>query len=124
MTLLHWAAAGLASAGVLFALVAVVGILRLPDLLTRMHAASKAGTLGAICTVLAAALFLGEWGVAVRGLLIIVFMFLTAPVAAHMIARAAYTADASAPPAPPPDRDDGSAADTPASWPDDATSTG
>ena len=124
MTLLQWAAAGLASAGVLFALVAVVGILRLPDLLTRMHAASKAGTLGAICTVLAAALFLGDWGVGVRGLLIIIFLFLTAPVAAHMIARAAYTAESSAPAAPASEPDSEAAADTPPSPPNDASPAG
>jgi multicomponent Na+:H+ antiporter subunit G len=75
--------------GALLILIAAVGILRMPDLLTRMHASSKAGTLGTILILAGVALAHGELGIAVRAVLVIAFLFLTAPVAAHVIARAA-----------------------------------
>jgi multicomponent Na+:H+ antiporter subunit G len=77
-------------AGALFCLVASLGILRMPDLLMRMHAATKAGTLGAGLILLAAAFALGSAGAAVRAGAAILFLLLTAPVAAHLIGRAAY----------------------------------
>ncbi len=76
--------------GGLFALLAAVGILRLPDLYTRMQAAAKGGTLGAGLLILSVVIHFNDLGVAVRGTLVIVFLFLTAPIAAHMIGRAAY----------------------------------
>ena len=74
-----------------FMLLAGVGILRMPDLFMRMQAATKAATLGAGCMLLAVAVHFGELTVVARALLVIAFVFLTAPVAAHMIARAAYS---------------------------------
>jgi CPA2 family monovalent cation:H+ antiporter-2 len=76
--------------GAAFALLAGVGIVRMPDLFMRMQAATKASSLGIGCIVLAVAVHFGELGVATRALATIVFVFLTAPVAAHMIARASY----------------------------------
>jgi multicomponent Na+:H+ antiporter subunit G len=76
--------------GATFMLLAAVGVVRLPDLFTRMQSTSKAATLGVGCVLLAAALHFGELGAATRALAVIVFVFLTAPVAAHMIGRAAY----------------------------------
>lgn len=76
--------------GATFALLAAVGLVRLPDLLTRMQAATKSGTLGVGFTVLAAAVFFGQEGITTRALLIVVFLFMTAPIAAHMIGRAGY----------------------------------
>ena len=78
--------------GAFFALVAAIGLLRMPDLLMRMHAATKAGALGAGLLLLAVAVSFGDSGVTVRVLAAIVFLFLTAPVAAHVIGRAAYYA--------------------------------
>lgn len=78
--------------GAFFALVAAIGILRMPDLLMRMHAATKAGTLGAGLLLLAVAVSFGDSGVTVRALAAVVFLFLTAPIAAHVIGRAAYYA--------------------------------
>lgn len=72
-------------------LLAGVGVLRMPDLFMRMQAATKAATLGVGCALLAVAAHFGELGVTTRSLLIIAFLFLTAPVAAHVIARAAYS---------------------------------
>jgi len=74
-----------------FMLLAGVGILRMPDLFMRMQAATKAATLGAGCMLLAVAVHFGELTVVARALLVIAFVLLTAPVAAHMIARAAYS---------------------------------
>lgn len=73
-----------------FLLLAAVGLIRMPDLFSRMQAATKAATLGAGCMILAVAVYFSDVGVTVRSLLVIIFFFLTAPVAAHMIGRAAY----------------------------------
>jgi multicomponent Na+:H+ antiporter subunit G len=83
-------ASALLIVGSLFCLVAAVGMLRLPDTLIRMHAATKAGTLGAGCILAAAAVASGAPGTTLRVIAIIVFLLLTAPVAAHLIGRAAY----------------------------------
>jgi CPA2 family monovalent cation:H+ antiporter-2 len=76
--------------GAAFALLAGAGVVRMPDLFTRMQAATKASTLGIGSIVLAVAIHFGELGITTRALTVIFFVFLTAPVAAHMIARAAY----------------------------------
>ena len=83
-------AAILLLAGTLFCLVAAVGMLRLPDTLIRMHAATKAGTLGAGFILAAQAVAAGELATTLKGIAVIVFLLLTAPVAAHLIGRAAY----------------------------------
>lgn len=91
-TLLQYAAAALIVAGATFGLLAAVGVLRLPDLYTRMHAASKAGAVGAGLVLLAMAVESGEGSVIIRALLGIVFLILTTPVSAHLLAKAAYRA--------------------------------
>jgi multicomponent Na+:H+ antiporter subunit G len=80
----------LAAIGGCFSLLGAVGLARMPDFLTRMQAATKAGTLGVGMIALAVAVQVGDVSGAVRALLIVGFLFLTAPVAAHMISRAAY----------------------------------
>ncbi len=77
-------------AGGFFAFAAALGVLRLPDVLIRMHASTKAGTLGCGLILLAAATHFGETAIVARALAAILFLLLTAPVAAHMIGRAAY----------------------------------
>jgi len=74
--------------GALFSLVASIGVIRLPDLLTRMHASTKAGTLGATLTLVATAVTFGDTSTVAKSLTAIVFLLLTAPIAAHMIGRA------------------------------------
>lgn len=74
-----------------FMLLAGVGVVRMPDLFMRMQAATKAATLGVGCMLLAVAVHFGELTIVTRALLVTAFVFLTAPVAAHMIARAAYS---------------------------------
>jgi multicomponent Na+:H+ antiporter subunit G len=82
--------AGLVVAGAVLMFLAAVGVWRMPDVYTRAQASAKAGTLGIGCLLLALALHLGEAGIAARAVLVMVFLFLTAPVSAHMMARAAY----------------------------------
>ena len=76
--------------GSIFCLVASVGIVRLPDTLIRMHAATKAGTLGAGLLIIAEALFYSQLGITLRAATVIILVLLTAPVAAHLIGRAFY----------------------------------
>ena len=86
----HGISAALMSIGSLLALLAAVGVLRMPDLFTRMQTATKASALGVSCLILAVAVHFGELGIITRALATIFFIFLTAPIAAHMIGRAAY----------------------------------
>ncbi|XKH59437.1 monovalent cation/H(+) antiporter subunit G [Halomonas sediminis] len=81
---------GLILAGASFMFVAALGILRLPDLLTRMHATTKAATLGTTLIMLAVALHFAEAAVVARAFAVIIFIMMTAPVAAHVIGRAGY----------------------------------
>ncbi|MBX3120168.1 MAG: monovalent cation/H(+) antiporter subunit G [Fimbriimonadaceae bacterium] len=84
---------GLVCIGAFFALLAVVGVLKHPDLFTRMQATTKASTLGIGCLMMASAVYFWDLGVAVKCLLVVVFFFITQPIAAHMLARAAYISD-------------------------------
>ncbi|TVR75055.1 MAG: monovalent cation/H(+) antiporter subunit G [Sphaerobacteraceae bacterium] len=80
----------LMATGAALMLLAGIGILRMPDLFTRMHVATKSATLGVGCVLTAVAIFFGDVGVFTRALLVILFFFLTAPVGAHLIGRAGY----------------------------------
>jgi multicomponent Na+:H+ antiporter subunit G len=76
--------------GTLFLLLAAIGVTRMPDLFMRMQAVTKATTLGVGCMLLAVAVYFHEFEITIRAVLVITFFFMTAPVAAHMIGRAAY----------------------------------
>jgi multicomponent Na+:H+ antiporter subunit G len=76
--------------GGLLSLVAAVGVIRLPDLFTRMHAATKVGTVGVSSIAIGLMIHFGSMTVISRGVLVIAFFLLTAPVAAHMIGSSAY----------------------------------
>lgn len=76
--------------GGFFAFVAGLGVLRLPDVLIRMHASTKAGTLGAGLILGGAAVHFGAISTAAEAVAAILFILITAPVAAHMIGRAAF----------------------------------
>jgi multicomponent Na+:H+ antiporter subunit G len=76
--------------GSLFMFLSAIGILRMPDLFTRMHAATKVGTVGIIGIVSGVAIHFEEMKVVAPAILIILFFLATAPVAAHMIGRSAY----------------------------------
>jgi multicomponent Na+:H+ antiporter subunit G len=83
----RYAGAALLLAGSLFSLIAALGVMRLPDLYTRMHAAAKAGTVGGGMILLAVALVSLDGAIALRALIGIGFLLLTTPVAAHLLAR-------------------------------------
>jgi multicomponent Na+:H+ antiporter subunit G len=89
MTPLEWGIVVLALVGAFFGGVASIGIVRLPDVYTRAHAASKSDTLGAVLTIGAAALAIQTDLSTIKAVFLLVFMFLTNPTAAHAIARAA-----------------------------------
>lgn len=79
--------------GAFLTLAAGVGILRFPDLLARMHSATKPQALGLILMISAEALRVRSWGVVGLLALVIVFQLLTAPVGAHMLGRAGARTD-------------------------------
>lgn len=76
--------------GTLLMLIASIGIVRMPDLYTRMSTTSKAATLGAGLTLVAVATYFAQTGIWTRALAAILFLLLTIPVASHAIGRAAY----------------------------------
>jgi multicomponent Na+:H+ antiporter subunit G len=88
--MIDYLAGALMVIGSIFCLVAAVGIVRLPDTLTRMHAATKAGTLGAGLLLLAEAVFYHRLGISLRALTVIALLLLTSPVAAHLVGRTSY----------------------------------
>src|SRR3954463_16530378 len=85
----EWMSAGLVIAGATLALLAGVGVVRMPDVFTRMQASTKASTLGLGCLLAAVALRNPALSFVVRAASIGAFMLLTTAVAAHVIARAA-----------------------------------
>jgi len=82
--------AGVLLVGAGFVLVAAVGVVRLPDVFTRMHASTKPATLGTSLLVTALALHAADPGITARALLVALFFLLTAPVAAQRLGRAAH----------------------------------
>lgn len=76
--------------GAVFTLLAAVGVVRLPDLYTRMHAASKAGAVGGGLILIAVAVLSQDAAVAIRAIVGVIFLLLTTPVSAHLLARASY----------------------------------
>lgn len=90
MTPLEYLIVALVAVGVFFNLVAVVGIIRLPDLYTRAHATSKSDTLGTVLSLGGVVLVFGLDVAAAKTVLLLLFMLLTNPTAAHAITRAAF----------------------------------
>ena len=80
-------------AGSAFALLAALGVLRMPDVFTRMQSSTKASTLGLGCLLAATALQLGDLASVIRAASIVAFVMLTLPVSSHVIARAASLRD-------------------------------
>ncbi len=76
--------------GGLFCFIAGLGILRLPDIIMRMHASTKASTLGVGLILTAVAVYFANLEVITRSAATIGFLLLTAPVSAHLLSKAAY----------------------------------
>ena len=85
-----WVIGGCLVIGAFLMFLTGVGLVRMPDIFTRMHAATKSASLGVALLLLAAALFFQETMVVTKAVVTIVFIFLTAPVAASLLGRAAY----------------------------------
>lgn len=88
--MIDWIIKLLMLSSAIFTLLAAVGIIRLPDLLTRMHATTKAGALGIALMMVATMFHFFDAVVFAKGLAVIVFILITAPIAAHAIGRAGY----------------------------------
>ncbi|UJF28011.1 monovalent cation/H(+) antiporter subunit G [Planococcus sp. 107-1] len=82
----------LISTGVIFSAVTALGLVRLPDVYTRTHAASKSSTLGVMCIL--GGTFIHFWLIEdhfnSQLIIAIIFLFITSPVAGHLIGRASY----------------------------------
>ena len=90
MTTSETAAIILAAIGVAFMFVSAVGLLRLPDVFSRMHAAGKASTLGVSCLLLSAGVYFWDDNLFFRMLVLIALIFATSPISTSAMARAAY----------------------------------
>ncbi len=87
---MNWLIALLLLGGAAFVLIAAIGVVRLPDVLCRMHAATKAGAFGAALLLIGAAAHFRSPDAAVKALLAIAFFYVTAPISGHLLGRAAY----------------------------------
>jgi multicomponent Na+:H+ antiporter subunit G len=88
--MMEWIVSILLMSGALFMLVAAIGVVKLSDVYMRMHAITKAASLGAILMLAAVILWHPQWIVGIEAFMVILFVIFTAPVGAHMLARVAY----------------------------------
>jgi multicomponent K+:H+ antiporter subunit G len=100
--LLDWLIAALLVAGATFALIGSIGLARFGDFYRRLHGPTKATTLGVGGVLLASALFFSRLtgSASLHELLVTAFLFVTAPVSAQLLVKAALRADPVAPPLP------------------------
>jgi multicomponent Na+:H+ antiporter subunit G len=88
--MIEWVVVFFLLAGAFFVMIATIGVMRFPDTLTRMHAATKAGSFGVALMLVAACLHWGTAEVVIKSILIFVFFYVTTPVASQLLSRAAY----------------------------------
>jgi multicomponent K+:H+ antiporter subunit G len=89
--MIEWLVSGLVVTGAVFTLIGALGLARLPDFYTRLHGPTKATTLGVGSLLLGSALWFSTrgQGLSLHEVLITLFLFITAPVSAHLLAKAA-----------------------------------
>jgi multicomponent Na+:H+ antiporter subunit G len=90
--MIDWLAGILLLLGGLFMAIAALGVYRMPDLYMRMSSSTKASTFGAVLLLGGVSLVFLDPATTTKAIAVILFLFVTTPVAAHMIARAAYYA--------------------------------
>ncbi|WP_430817594.1 monovalent cation/H(+) antiporter subunit G [Carboxylicivirga sp. RSCT41] len=73
--------------GAIWILIAAIGLIRFKDLYSRIHATTKATSLGLLLTIIGVTIYFALWNVALKLSLIIIFIYLTSPLAAHSIAK-------------------------------------
>ncbi len=88
--MMEWIISIMLMAGSLFMLVAAIGVVKLPDVYMRMHAITKAASLGAILMLVAVFLRYPQWVVGIEALMVVMFVIFTSPIGAHMIARVSH----------------------------------
>jgi multicomponent Na+:H+ antiporter subunit G len=90
MTMQDYAAIILAAIGVIFMLISAIGLVRLPDVFSRMHAAGKATTVGISFILVSAGIYFWDRYLMLRMLVLIVLILATSPISTSAMARAAY----------------------------------
>ncbi|MGB6103040.1 MAG: monovalent cation/H(+) antiporter subunit G [Pusillimonas sp.] len=88
--MLMWLSALCVLSGSIITFIAALGVLRLPDFFMRMHAATKAGVVGPSLLLVGAGLYEPSWGTWIKIALAILFLFMTTPIAAHLLGKAGY----------------------------------
>lgn len=79
-----------ASLGTVFAMLAAIGLIRMPDTYLRISVNTKAATLGVGLLLAASAIYFGDVAISSRVFAIIIFLFLTAPIGGHLLGRTGY----------------------------------
>jgi len=88
--MLMWLAAFFVLCGSIVTFIAALGVLRLPDFFMRMHAATKAGVVGPSLMLIGAGFFDPSWNTWIKIALAILFLFMTTPIAAHLLGKAGF----------------------------------
>ena len=111
--------------GASFALIGSIGLARFRDFYKRIHGPTKATTLGVGCALLASSIFFTrlQGSVSSRELLIAVFLFITAPISAHLLVKTALAEDPASSPPPQPAAAQDPSSTTASAVPSTGTST-
>ncbi len=88
--MIEWIAAFFLIFGSIFMLIAAIGVVKLPDVYMRMHAITKAASLGAILMLTAVSILYVSWIVWLEAVMVVIFIIFTTPVATQMISKAAH----------------------------------
>lgn len=88
--MIEWVSFGFLLAGAIFILISAIGLLRLPDLYMRMHATTKTTSLGVFLLLVGSLFAIPDLATIFKGVMVIIFIFLTTPLGAHMISKAGH----------------------------------
>jgi len=87
--MIDWLTSFFLLGGAFYVMIATLGVIRFPDTLTRMHAATKAGAFGVALMLIAGSLHWGTTDAIVKSLIILVLFYVTTPVASQLLSRGA-----------------------------------